>query len=81
MEQAFVQATVDEEIYIELPEEYQDFPRAVGRLNNSIDGLVQARFASTRSYRAISRRRGMNSRRLSCVFRKIWKVKLRLPCV
>ena len=33
---------IDEEIYIEIPEEFQEFPWAVGRLNKAIYGLVQA---------------------------------------
>ena len=42
-EQAFLKADIDEEIYIEIPEEFQEFPGAVGRLNKVIYGLVQAR--------------------------------------
>ena len=41
-EQAFLKADIDEEIYIEIPEEFQEFPGAVGRLNKAIYGLVQA---------------------------------------
>lgn len=33
VEEAFVQAAVDEEIHIELPGEYQDVPEAVDRPN------------------------------------------------
>ena len=32
---------IDEEIYIEIPEEFQEFPGAVERLNKAIYGLVQ----------------------------------------
>ena len=32
---------IDEEIYIEIPEEFQKFPGAAGRLNKAIYGLVQ----------------------------------------
>lgn len=39
---AFAQVTVDEEIQIELPEEYQYFLGAVGVLNKSSYGSVQA---------------------------------------
>ena len=35
-EQVFLKADIDEEIYIELHEEYQEFPRAVGLLNKAI---------------------------------------------
>ena len=41
-EQAFLKADIDEELYIEIPEEFQKFPGAVGRLNKAIYGLVQA---------------------------------------
>ena len=41
-EQAFLKVVFDEEIYIEIPEEFQEFPGAVGRLNKAIYGLVQA---------------------------------------
>lgn len=37
-EQAVIQATVDEEIHIGLPEEFPDFLRVVFRLNNPIYG-------------------------------------------
>ena len=40
-EQAFLKADIDEEIYVEIPEEFQEFPGAVGRLNKAIYGLVQ----------------------------------------
>ena len=39
-EQAFLKADIDEEIYIEIPEEFQEFPGAVGRLNKAIYGFV-----------------------------------------
>ena len=41
-EQAFLKADIDEEMYMEIPEEFQEFPEAVGRLNKAIYGLVQA---------------------------------------
>ncbi|CAM9484073.1 unnamed protein product, partial [Ascophyllum nodosum] len=41
-EQAFLKADIDEEVYTEIPEEFQEFPGAVGRLNKAIYGLVQA---------------------------------------
>ena len=37
-----MKADIDEEIHIEIPEEFQKFPGAVGRLNKAIYGLVQA---------------------------------------
>ena len=39
-EQAFLKADIDDEIYIDIPEEFQEFPGAVGRLNKVIYGLV-----------------------------------------
>lgn len=42
VEQVFVQTTTDERVHIELPEEYQYFSGAVGRLNKSLKGLVHA---------------------------------------
>ena len=41
-EQAFLKVNIDEEMYIEIPEEYQEFPGAVGLLNKAIYGLIQA---------------------------------------
>ena len=41
-EQTFLKADIDEQIYIEIPEEFQEFPEVVGRLNKAIYGLVQA---------------------------------------
>ncbi|CAM9940014.1 unnamed protein product, partial [Ascophyllum nodosum] len=41
-EQAYLKADIDEEIYIEIPEEFQGFPGAVGWLSKVIYGLVQA---------------------------------------
>ena len=41
-EQAFFKADTDKEIYIEIPEEFQEFPGAVRRLNKAIYELVQA---------------------------------------
>ena len=41
-EQAFLKADIDKEIHIEIPEEFQEFPGAVGRLSKAIYGLVQA---------------------------------------
>ena len=41
-EQAFLKAVIDEEIYVEIPEEFQEFPGALGRLDKAICGLIQA---------------------------------------
>ena len=41
-QQAYLLADVDTEIYIELPEEYREFPDAVGKLKTAIYDLVQA---------------------------------------
>ena len=40
VEQAYLQANIDEEINIELPEDYRAFPNAVGLLRKAIFGLV-----------------------------------------
>ena len=40
-EQTFSKADIDEQTYIEIPEECQEFPGAVGRLNKGIYGVVQ----------------------------------------
>ena len=40
--QAFSKADIDKEIYIEIPEAFQEFPGTVGRLNKVIYGLIQA---------------------------------------
>ncbi|CAN0246531.1 unnamed protein product, partial [Ascophyllum nodosum] len=40
--QAFLKADIDEEIYIEIPKGFQEFPGAVGLVNKAIHGLVQA---------------------------------------
>ena len=37
-----MEANVDEEIYVEIPEEYQEFPGAVGLLKKAIYELAQA---------------------------------------
>ena len=41
-DQAVLKADIDEEIYIEIPEEYQEFSGTVGVLNKAIYGLVEA---------------------------------------
>ena len=41
-EEALLKAGIDEEIYIEIPEEFQEFLGAEGRLNKAIYGLVEA---------------------------------------
>ena len=42
MQQSFFKADIDEEIYSEIPEEYQKIPGAVDLLNKAIYELVQA---------------------------------------
>ena len=41
-EQAFLKADIDEGVYIEILEVFQEFPGAVGRLNKAIYGFSQA---------------------------------------
>ena len=42
VEQAYLQVDIDEEIYMELPEEYRPFPNAIDLLRNTIYGIVQS---------------------------------------
>ncbi|CAN0178768.1 unnamed protein product [Ascophyllum nodosum] len=42
VEQTYIQADIDEQIYMELPEDYRAFPNAVGLLRKAIYGLVQS---------------------------------------
>lgn len=41
-EKAYLQAPIDQEIFVEIPEEYQEIPGAVGKLNKAMNGLTQA---------------------------------------
>ena len=41
-EQAFLKEDIGKEIYMKIPEEFQEYPGAVERLNKAVYGLVQA---------------------------------------
>ena len=71
-EQAFLKADIDEEIYIEIPEEFQEFPGAVGRLNKVIHGLVQAgRYWNNKFCDDMTAIRFEQGKADPCVFRKV----------
>ena len=71
-EQAFLKATIDEEIYIEIPEEFQEFPGAVGRLNKAIYGLVQAGRGWNNKFCDDMKAIGFEQAKTDpCVFRKV----------
>ena len=71
-EQAFLKADIDEEIYIEIPEEFQEFPGAVGRLNKAIYGLVQAGRCWNNKFCADMAAIGFEqAKAYPCVFRKV----------
>jgi len=72
VEQAFLQADIDEEVYIELPEDFQEFPGAVGRLNKAVYGLVQAgRCFNIRMTGDLKEMGFEQSHADPCVFRKV----------
>ncbi|CAM9520770.1 unnamed protein product, partial [Ascophyllum nodosum] len=48
--QGCLQADIDEELYIELPEDYRAFPNAVGLLRKAIYGLVQSELCWFRNF-------------------------------
>ena len=71
-EQAFLLADVNTEIYIELPEEYREFPDAVETLNKAIYGLLQAgRCWNMRLTNDLKTLKFEQSRADPCVFRKL----------
>ena len=72
VEQAFLKADIDEEIYIEIPEEFQEFPGAVGRVNKVIYGVVQAgRCWNIKFCDGMTPKRFEQSKTDPCVFRKV----------
>ena len=69
LEQAFIQAAV--EIYVELPEVYQDFRGAVDKLNGSLQRLVQASLNwNSRLMEALMDIRFEESMAVPCLLRK-----------
>ena len=70
--QVFLKADVDEEIYNEIPEEFQEFPGAVGRLNKAIYGLVQAGRCWNNKFCDDMTATGLEQGKADlCVFRKV----------
>ena len=71
-EQEFLKADIDEEIYVEIPEEFQEFPGAEGRLNKAIYGLVQARRSWNNKFCDDMTAIGFEQTKADpCVFRKV----------
>ena len=70
-EQAFLKADIDEEIYIEIPEEFQEFRGAVRRLNKAIYGLVQAGRCWNNKFCDMTAIGFEHARVDPCVFRKV----------
>ena len=59
-------------MYIEIPEEYQEFPEAVGLLNEAIYGLVQAGRCSNNKFCDDMTAIGLEqSNTDACMFRKV----------
>ena len=72
MEQAYLQADIDEEIYIELPEDYRAFPNAVGLLRKAIYGFVQSGLCWFRKFTDGIKEKGFEQSHADpCVFRRI----------
>ena len=72
VEQAFLKVYIDEEICIEIPEKYHEFPGAVGLLNEAIYGLVQARRCWNNKFWKDMPAIGFEQSKVDpCVFRKI----------
>ena len=71
VEQAYLQADIDEEIYIELPEEYRAFPNAVGLLRKAIYGLVQSGLCWYRKFTDSIKEKGFEQSHADpCLFRR-----------
>ena len=72
VEQAFLEVNIDEEIYIEISEEFQEFPGAVGRLNMAIYGLVQTGRCWNNKFYDDMTAIGFEQAKVDpCVFRKV----------
>ena len=72
VEQAYLQACIDEDIYIELPEDYRAFPNAVGLLRKAIYGLVQSGLCLLRTFTDGFKGKGFEQSHADpCVFRRI----------
>ena len=72
VEQAFLKVDIDEEIYIEISKEFQEFPGAVGRLNMAIYGLVQTGRCWNNKFYDDMTAIGFEQAKVDpCVFRKV----------
>ncbi|CAN0335182.1 unnamed protein product, partial [Ascophyllum nodosum] len=72
VEQAYLQADIDEEIYIELHKDYRAFPNAVGLLRKAIYGLVQSGLCWFRKFTDGIKEKGFEQSHADpCVFRRI----------
>ena len=72
VEQAFLNADIDEEIYIEIPEAFQEFAGSVGRLNKAIYRLVEAGRCWNNKFCEDKTAIGFEQAKAdSCVFRKV----------
>ena len=71
VEQTFLKADIDEKIYIEIPEECQEFPVAMGRLNKALYGLVKAGRCWNNKFCDMTAIGLMQAKADSCVFRKV----------
>ncbi|CAN0097000.1 unnamed protein product [Ascophyllum nodosum] len=70
--QAYLQADIDEVIYIELLQDYRAFPNAVGLLRKAIYGLVQSGLCWFRKFTDGIKEKGVEQSHADpCVFRRI----------
>ena len=72
VEQEFIRAPIDSEVHIELPDNVEIFPGAVGRLNKALYGTVQgARCWNRELSKSLGTRRFEQSKADPCVLRKV----------
>ena len=72
VEQAHLQADIDEEIYIELPEDNRAFPNTIGLLRKAIYGLVESGLCWFRKFTDGIKEKGFEQSHADpCVFRRI----------
>ena len=72
VEQACLKADTDEEIYIDISEEFQEVPASVGRLNKAIYGLEQGRRCWNNKFCDDTTAIGFEQAKADpCVFRKV----------
>ena len=72
VEQAYLQADIDEDIYIKVPEDYHAFPNAVGMLRKAIYRFVQSGLFWFRKFTNGIQEKGFKQSHADpCVFRRI----------